>query len=115
MIDRQQAEQLAATWARRDSLRLGHECSAMLDEFDLGYVIRSVAQRGAHGAGRPADTVIDKQTGEVTTWPRVPAAVVAEMYRRSQPAGPTAPRTVDPASLLLREIRRLPTRTPPRT
>ena len=88
----------------------------MVDEFDLGYVITSVVPIEVRTVpGDLPTTVIDKQTGEVTTWPRVPSAVVAEMYRRSQPAGPTAPRTVDPASLLLREIRRLPTPTPPRT
>ncbi|WLS46109.1 SUKH-3 domain-containing protein [Micromonospora profundi] len=110
MIDRQQAEQLAATWARRDSQRLGHECTAMVDEFDLGYVITSVVPTEARTI--PGDlpaTVIDKQTGTVTTWPRVPSDVVAEMYRRSQPTGTVAPRTVDPSSLLAREIHRIPT------
>ncbi|MET7880665.1 SUKH-3 domain-containing protein [Micromonospora profundi] len=110
MIDRQQAEQLAATWARRDSQRLGHECTAMVDEFDLGYVITSVVPTEVRAI--PGDlpaTVIDKQTGTVTTWPRVPSDVVAEMYRRSQPTGPAAPRTVDPSSLLPREIHRVPT------
>ncbi|WP_245675386.1 SUKH-3 domain-containing protein [Micromonospora halophytica] len=45
----------------------------------------------------------------VSTWPRVPATAVEQMYRRSRPTGTPAPRTVDPASQLLREIRRLPT------
>lgn len=110
MIDRQQAEQLAAVWARRDSQRLGHECRATLDEFDLGYVIRSTVDRSVDtNPGDLPTTVVDKETGEVTTWPRVPAAVVQQMYRRSRPTGTPVPRTVDPASLLLREIRRLPT------
>lgn len=107
MIDRQQAEQLAATWARRDSQRLGHECTAMVDEFDLGWVITSVVPTEVRTVpGDLPTTVIDKQTGTVTTWPRVPSTVVAELYRRSQPVGPTAPRTLDPSSLLLREIHR---------
>ncbi|MFF5177577.1 SUKH-3 domain-containing protein [Micromonospora sp. NPDC000316] len=109
MIDRHQAEQLAATWARRDSQRLGYECSALVDEFDLGYVITSVVPTEVRTIpGDLPTTVIDKQTGTVTTWPRVPSTVVAEMYRRSQPVGPTAPRTVDPSTLLAREIHRLP-------
>ncbi|MEK8108011.1 hypothetical protein NKG94_28970 [Micromonospora sp. M12] len=116
MIDRHQAEQLAATWARRDSQRLGHECTWMVDEFDLGYVITSVVPTEVRTVpGDLPTTVIDKRTGTVTTWPRVPSSLVAEMYRRSQPAGATAPRTVDPSSLLVREIYREPPRTPPRT
>ena len=117
MIDRQQAEQLAATWARRDSQRLGHECTAMVDEFDLGFVITSVVPTEVRTVpGDLPTTVIDKQTGKVTTWPRVPSEVVADLYRRSRPAGPAAPRTVDPSSLLVREIHRMPPpRTPPRT
>ncbi|MFF5171647.1 SUKH-3 domain-containing protein [Micromonospora sp. NPDC000089] len=112
MIDRQQAEQLATVWARRDSQRLGYECRPTIDEFDLGYVIRSTVSTDA--ATVPGDlptTVVDKETGEVTTWPRVPTPVVEQMYRRSRPTGAPAPRTVDPASQLLREIRRLPTPT----
>ncbi|MBY8872199.1 SUKH-3 domain-containing protein [Micromonospora sp. PLK6-60] len=110
MIDRQQAEQLATVWARRDSQRLGYECRPSVDEFDLGYIIRSTVS-GDVGAlpGDLPTTVVDKETGEVTTWPRVPATAVERMYRRSRPAGDRAPRTVDPASQLLRELRRLPT------
>ncbi|MEU6073220.1 SUKH-3 domain-containing protein [Micromonospora sp. NPDC047074] len=110
MIDRQQAEQLAAVWARRESQRLGFECRPTVDEFDLGYVITSTVSVEARTVpGDLPTTVVDKLTGEVTTWPRVPVDVVEQMYRRSRHAGPAAPRTVDPASQLLREIRRLPT------
>ncbi|MBM0235645.1 SUKH-3 domain-containing protein [Micromonospora sp. STR1_7] len=110
MIDRQQAEQLAAIWARRDSQRLGHECTPMVDEFDLGYVITSVVPTEARTVpGDLPTTVIDKQTGKVTTWPRVPSDVVADMYRRNQPSGPAAARTVDQSSLLVREIHRIAT------
>lgn len=110
VIDRQQAEQLAAVWARRDSQRLGHECRPTVDEFDLGYVITSTVSVEARAVpGDLPTTVVDKRTGEVTTWPRVPVEVVEQMYRRSRPEGAAAPRTVDPASQLLREIHRLPT------
>ncbi|MCX4474232.1 SUKH-3 domain-containing protein [Micromonospora sp. NBC_01655] len=108
MIDRQQAEQLATVWAHRDSQRLGHECAPLVEEFDLGYLITSTVTLAA--TVLPGDlptTVVDKETGEVSTWPRLPFPAVREMYRRSRPERP-APRTVDPASQLLREIRRLP-------
>ena len=47
MIDRQEAERVAAAWARRESVRRGYECTPMLVEFDLGY--RRVAR-----SNRPA-------------------------------------------------------------
>ncbi|WP_307868713.1 SUKH-3 domain-containing protein [Micromonospora sp. C95] len=113
MIDREQAEQLAAVWARRDSLRLGRECQPAVTEFDLGYVITSTVSTQARSLpGELPSTVVDKRTGEVSTCPRVPPDVVARLYRRSRATGPPAPRTVDPAGQLLREIRR---RTAPTT
>ncbi|HEX5945999.1 MAG TPA: SUKH-3 domain-containing protein [Acidimicrobiales bacterium] len=112
MIDRQQAEQLAAVWARRDSQRLGYECRPAVDEFDLGYVITSTVSPNVRTVpGDLPSTVVDKRTGEVSTWPRVSLEQVERMYRRSRPPGPPAPRTVDPAIQLLREIRRVPTPT----
>ena len=39
MISRQDAEQIAAEWARRESVRRGYECTPMMSEFDLGYVV----------------------------------------------------------------------------
>ncbi len=97
-------------WARRDSDRLGFPCAPVVEEFDLGYVIVSTVS--AEARALPGDlptTVIDKETGEVSTWPRVPAAAVERMYRQRRPAEPRAPRTVDPADQLLREVTRLPT------
>ncbi|MFG1952106.1 SUKH-3 domain-containing protein [Micromonospora sp. NPDC048830] len=109
MIDRRQAEQLATVWAQRDSQRLGRECAPLVEEFDLGYLITStVAAAAAVPPGDLPTVVVDKETGEVSSWPRLPFPAVREMYRRSRPAQPV-PRTVDPASQLLREVRRLPT------
>ncbi|WP_442929891.1 SUKH-3 domain-containing protein [Micromonospora sp. WMMC241] len=110
VIERQQAEQIASVWARRDSDRLGFPCTPVVEEFDLGYVIVStVATESRALPGDLPTTVIDKETGEVSTWPRVPAGAVEEMYRQRRPADPRAPRTVDPAAQLLRELTRLPT------
>ncbi|WFE38542.1 SUKH-3 domain-containing protein [Micromonospora sp. WMMD998] len=110
MIERQQAEQIASAWARRDSDRLGFPCTAVIEEFDLGYVIVSTVSTEARALpGDLPTTVIDKETGEVSTWPRVPADAVEQMYRQRRPPEPRAPRTVDPAGQLLRELTRLPT------
>ncbi|GAB3064114.1 SUKH-3 domain-containing protein [Micromonospora schwarzwaldensis] len=110
VIERQQAEQIASVWARRDSDRLGFPCTPVVEEFDLGYVVLSTVSTEARALpGDLPTTVIDKETGEVSTWPRVPAASVEQMYRQRRPAEPRAPRTVDPAGQLLRELTRLPT------
>ncbi|MEU4569380.1 SUKH-3 domain-containing protein [Micromonospora sp. NPDC023956] len=106
MIDRQQAEQLATIWAGRESQRLGRECTPLVEEFDLGYVIwYSVPRDLTMRPGDLPNTVIDRETGEVTHWPRVPADVIAQTYRQRRPDRP-APRTVEPAAQLLRELRR---------
>lgn len=110
MIERQQAEQLAAVWARRDSERLGFPCTPVVEEFDLGYLITTrVAPEARALPGDLPTTVIDKQTGELSTWPRLPFPAVEQMYRQRRPVEPPAPRTVDPAAQLLRELSRLPT------
>ncbi|GAB3353240.1 SUKH-3 domain-containing protein [Micromonospora halotolerans] len=110
MIERQQVEELAAVWARRDSERLGFPCTPFVEEFDLGYLVTStVAPEARALPGDLPATVIDKETGELSTWPRVPAAAVEQMFRQRRTAAPRAPRTVDPAGQLLREITRLPT------
>ncbi|KKK06241.1 SUKH-3 domain-containing protein [Micromonospora sp. HK10] len=109
MIERQQAEQLAAVWARRDSERLGSPCTPVVEEFDLGYLITSRVAREARAL--PGDlpaTVVDKETGEVSSWPRLPLPAVAQLFRQRRSPAPRAPRTVDPASQLLRELTRLP-------
>ncbi|MEV0426605.1 SUKH-3 domain-containing protein [Micromonospora sp. NPDC050495] len=110
MIERQQAEQLAAVWARRDSERLGFPCTPVVEEFDLGYLITSRVAREARAL--PGDlpaTVVDKETGEVSSWPRLPLPAVARLFRQRRSPAPRAPRTVDPAIQLLRELTRLPT------
>lgn len=109
MIDRQQAEQLATVWARRDAQRLGRECTPVVEEFDLGYVISSrVADATGTLPGDLPKTLVDRETGEVSHWPRLPATVIEQTYRQRRPSHPV-PRTVDPAAQLLREIHRLPT------
>ncbi|WP_435818347.1 SUKH-3 domain-containing protein [Micromonospora chalcea] len=110
VIERQQAEQIASVWARRDSDRLGFPCTPVVEEFDLGYVVLSTVSADARALpGDLPTTVIDKETGEVSTWPRIPAPAVEALYRQQRPDEPRAPRAVDPAAQLLRELTRLPT------
>jgi hypothetical protein len=110
MISRQEAEGIADAWAQRETLRLGYECTPMLDEFDLGFVVW--ARPPTHASTVPGDgatTIIDKETGEVSSWPGLPPDVVREMYRADRLGRTRLTRTVDPAVELRRATRRLPT------
>lgn len=110
MISRQEAEQIAAEWARRETLRRGYECTPMLREFDVGYVVWSAPppnERTVPGDG--ATTIIDKETGEVSSWPGLPPSVVQEMYSEGRATRAGAIHTADPAVELRRSTSRLPT------
>jgi hypothetical protein len=109
VIERRQAEQLAAVWARRDSERLGFPCTPVVEEFDLGYLITCDVTTDARALpGDLPTTVVDKETGELTTWPRLPFPTVQQLFRERRPAAPHPPRTVDAESQLLRELSRAP-------
>ncbi|MDL4817859.1 hypothetical protein [Actinomadura opuntiae] len=62
-----------------------------LHEFDLGFVVWPVEPPPADWS-RPPDTiggsvvVLDRQSGEVSFWPRLSARHVADLYRRSRAA-----------------------------
>ncbi|MBU2663544.1 SUKH-3 domain-containing protein [Actinoplanes bogorensis] len=109
MITRAEAEAIAARWASNESEQRGYGCEPMLAEFDLGYVIwtkQPSAVRSVPGDG--ARTVIDRETGVLSTWPSVPPEEIAAIYRERRPASPG---TVDPAVSLLRLTHRRPTPT----
>lgn len=109
MITRSEAEEIAARWARSESEQRGYGCEPMLDEFDLGYVIwtrQPVTILPVPGDG--ARTVIDRETGVLTTWPGIPLDDLATLYRDRRP---TPSRTVDPAAALRRSARRRPSPT----
>ncbi|RKR90328.1 YwqJ-like deaminase [Micromonospora pisi] len=110
MISRQEAEGIADTWARRETLRRGYQCTPMLDEFDIGYVIwTSPPTQDSTVAGAGPTTIIDKETGEVSSWPGLPPDVVREMYRTDRLGRSRRPRTVETAVELRRATRRQPT------
>jgi hypothetical protein len=112
MITRTEAEEIAAGWARRESERRGYDCAPMLAEFDLGFVVWT--KQPATVLPIPGDgarTVIDRETGAVSTYPGIPADVVAELYRSHRPGLAARRRTVDPEVELRREARRRPSPT----
>lgn len=112
MIDRDEAEQIATEWARRESVRRGYECTPMLSEFELGYVVWT--KEPSTVLPMPGDgttTVIDKETGHLSTWPGLPPSVVQETYRQRRTAIVSPTRTADPAVELRRNVRRRPTPT----
>ncbi|SDY71728.1 YwqJ-like deaminase [Micromonospora pattaloongensis] len=110
MILRDEAERIAAVWAHRDSLRSGQEYTPHLDEFELGYVVWSTPPPNVPPVpGEELRTVIDRETGELSFWPSVPAQVVQQMYRDHRARRPPVPLTADPAVELRRNTTRLPT------
>jgi hypothetical protein len=109
VITRAEAEQIAARWAHSESEQRGYGCEPMLAEFDLGYVIwtrQPVTILPVPGDG--ARTVIDRETGVLTTWPGIPIDDLASLYRDRRPS---PSRTVDPAAALRRSARRRPSPT----
>ncbi|MEO3744456.1 SUKH-3 domain-containing protein [Plantactinospora sp. B5E13] len=107
MISHEEVTRIAAEWSRQDGVRLGCECDPVVDEFDLGYVVWSripVDVPVAPGDGTL--TVIDRETGEMTNWPRLPSPVVQDLYRQDRATRPPRIRTVDPAVELRRTSRR---------
>lgn len=109
MITRVEAEEIAARWARSESEQRGYECEPVLVEFDLGYVIwtrQPAAILPVPGDG--ARTVIDRETGVLSTWPGIPPDEIAALYPDRRPA---PSRTVDPAVALRRAARRHPSPT----
>ncbi|MFI5839933.1 SUKH-3 domain-containing protein [Catenuloplanes sp. NPDC051500] len=112
MITREEADALAAVWAERDSLRRGYTCTPELYEFDLGYVIWTRQPQGVFT--QPDDggrTVVDRETGELSSFPSLPPAMVEEQFRRARPARAGRIHTADPQVELRRALRRLPTPT----
>ncbi|MEU4243040.1 SUKH-3 domain-containing protein [Actinoplanes sp. NPDC026619] len=109
MITRGEAEEIAARWARGEAEQRGYGCEPALAEFDLGWVIWT---RSAPDVlplpGDGARTVIDRETGVLSTWPAIPPEEIAELYRRRRPKPST---TVDPWATLRRVSRRRPSPT----
>ncbi|GAA4972927.1 SUKH-3 domain-containing protein [Actinoplanes utahensis] len=107
MITRVDVDASAAAWARAKSLDSGRAHRATVEEFDLGFLVVIVAEdvTVAPELGTGV-TVIDRETGRLSTWPNWPSDAVRANYRerRDEITGP--PRTADPEVQLRREARR---------
>ncbi|MGW0434912.1 SUKH-3 domain-containing protein [Micromonospora sp. NPDC003197] len=89
MISREEALALALAWATGD--RPGPSPEVGLHEFDLGYVAWAVPPAPTDPSRPPMATgsprvVIDRETGELTQWPSLPAPVIAERYAQQRAA-----------------------------
>ncbi|MEU4237933.1 SUKH-3 domain-containing protein [Actinoplanes sp. NPDC026619] len=108
MISRADADAVAASWARAESLLRGSELQALVEEFDLGFIVTIGAAEPQFspsdlGTGR---RVIDRATGRVSTWPNWPAETLQQVYRDKRPEVVDPPKTADPEVQLRREARR---------
>jgi SUKH-3 immunity protein of toxin-antitoxin system/YwqJ-like deaminase len=106
MITRGEAEEIAARWARGEAEQRGYGCEPALAEFDLGWVIWTRPPPDVLPIpGDGARTVIDRETGVLSTWPAIPPDDLATVYRERRPR-PSA--TIDAWATLRRSARRRP-------
>jgi hypothetical protein len=89
MITRDEALARARTWAAEGKPDGPPEIS--LHEFDLGWVAWSVRPAPSDATERPPVTggqqiVIDRETGEISRWPSLPAEVIAKQYATTRAA-----------------------------
>jgi hypothetical protein len=109
VITRAEAEKIAARWARSESDQRGYDCDPVLDEFDLGYVVWT--RQPATILPVPGDgarTVIDRETGVLSTWPGIPLDDLAPLYRARRPG---SPRTLEASAAMRRAAQRSPSPT----
>lgn len=84
MVTREEAVRRARDWLA-DAGRPADDIDIGVHEFDAGYVLWPVLPGGQSGA--LPDTlggtrvVVDRQSGELSTWPMLPTPIIAEQYR----------------------------------
>jgi YwqJ-like deaminase len=97
VITRDEAERIATKWVS-DSAPAGASLTALVNEFDLGYVVSARSEPGSpplFGSGRG---IIDKETGEFSVWPSLPVESVIARYRAQQADRPPTQWTWHPAA-----------------
>ncbi|SDT30340.1 SUKH-3 domain-containing protein [Actinoplanes derwentensis] len=110
MITRAEADAIAATWARFHTLT-GQERRALVQEFDLGFLVTLTAPPPVGPGSPPVEIgggaqIIDRETGRLSTWPNLPFDTVQQMYRNNRDDIVGPPRTADPEVQLRRDIHR---------
>ncbi len=102
-LQRIDVQHLVDRWARSASERLGGQCSPMLEEFDFGFVAWVAPPPGAslEPDANPCH-VIDRVSGKIIPWGSIPAAMVADAYRRGRPPQGPPPVTADPVAMIRR-------------
>jgi hypothetical protein len=97
VITREEADRIATKWVS-DSAPDGASLTALVNEFDLGYVVSARPAPGSpplFGSGRG---IIDKETGEFSVWPSLPVESVIVRYREQQADRPPTQWTWHPAA-----------------
>ena len=94
MITRDEALARARTWTA--DLWPDNPPEPGLHEFDLGWVVWPMPATPADPTHPPASTggpqvVIDRETGDLSRWPSIPAAAIAEKYTALKAAGDRFP------------------------
>ncbi len=101
MITRGDAARLVQSWADEAARSDGGEWTALLEEFEHGYLAWIKPPEGAGtGLGESPRRVIDRETGEITTWGSVPDELVADRYRQHRRRFPAGAPTVDPVATI---------------
>jgi hypothetical protein len=106
LVTRADAELLVGAWAQDASRREGADFSPMLEEFEHGFVVwvrQPTGVRAEPGSG--ARRVIDRITGEISTWGSIPAPMVADQYRRHRQEYPAGSPTINPVMSIRQQAR----------
>lgn len=104
MVTRDEAEAIAARWVNAGAGAV--RARAGVHEFDLGYVVWRETPPGEVPEFGGAHGVIDRETGELTTWPSLPVEAVIQMYRERRATTPPTRHTWDPAAQARHDRRR---------
>jgi len=108
MISREEAERVAARWARDESVRCRATCVPVVDEIAAGWVVR--IKKFPEALPQPGEgvAVIDKETGAVSHWPALSLAYVEQQHLQHRSIVLRTARTADPSVELRRSMRLRP-------